>query len=94
MTDSEKKVFAWAQDYNSFTKSAYASFIPDVTPVKQAAAQMNNVITQYANPLFYGVVDVNSQLDKLKQAADSAGLSQLQAEMEKQANAYLKAQKK
>ncbi|MFF9563894.1 ABC transporter substrate-binding protein [Leifsonia sp. NPDC014704] len=94
MTESEKKVFAWAQDYGNFTKSAYASFIPDVTPVKQAAAQMNNVITQYANPLYYGVTDVDSQLDKLKKAADSAGLSQLQAEMEKQANAYLKAQKK
>ncbi|MGO4533605.1 ABC transporter substrate-binding protein [Leifsonia sp. 2MCAF36] len=94
MTDSEKKVFAWAQDYANFTKSAFASFIPDVTPVKQAAAQMNNVITQYANPLFYGVVDVNSQLDKLKQAADAAGIDQLRSEMEKQANAYLKAQKK
>jgi putative aldouronate transport system substrate-binding protein len=94
MTESEKKVFAWAQDYGNFTKSAYASFIPDVTPVKQAAAQMNNVITQYANPLYYGVTDVDSQLDKLKKAADSAGVDQLRAEMEKQANAYLKAQKK
>ena len=93
MTESEQKVFSWAQSFGNFTKSTFASFIPDVTPVKQAAAQMNNVITQYANPLFYGVVDVNSQLDTLKQAADAAGLSTLQAEMEKQANAYLKAHK-
>ncbi len=91
MTDSEKQEFSWAQDYNNFTTDTFASFIPDATPVKQAAAQMNGVITQYANPLFYGVVDVNTQLSKLKSAAESAGLSKLQAEMEKQANAYLKA---
>jgi len=93
MTESEKKVFAWAQDYDNFTTDTFASFIPDVTPVKQAAAQMNNVIIQYANPLFYGVGDVDSQLSQLKKAADAAGLNALQAEMEKQANAYLKSKK-
>ena len=93
MTESEKKVFAWAQDYDNFTTDTFASFIPDVTPVKQAAAQMNNVIIQYANPLFYGVGDVDSQLSQLKKAADAAGLSALQAEMEKQADAYLKSKK-
>ncbi|MGA0567259.1 DUF3502 domain-containing protein [Rathayibacter sp. KR2-224] len=93
MTDSESKVFDWAQDYNNFTKASLASFIPDVTPVKQAAAAMNNVITQYANPLYYGAVDVDSQLDQLKSAAESAGLSKLQNEMQKQVSAYLKAQK-
>jgi putative aldouronate transport system substrate-binding protein len=54
---------------------------------------MSSVMTQYANPLYYGAVDVDSQLSKLKTAADAAGLSTLQAEMEKQANAYLKAAK-
>ena len=92
MTDSEKQVFDWAQDYGNFTKATLASFIPDVTPVKQAAASMNNVITQYANPLYYGVVDVDSQLSKLKSAAASAGLSTLQNEMAKQVGAFLKAQ--
>lgn len=69
MTDSEKKVFGWAQDYDNFELDTFASFIPDVTPVKEAAAQMSNVITQYANPLFYGVGDVDAGLDKLKKAA-------------------------
>ena len=50
---------------------------------------MNNVIIQHANPLFYGVADVDAQLDQLKKAADAAGLDALQGEMEKQANAYL-----
>ena len=93
MTASETKVFDWAQDYGNFTKATLASFIPDTTSVKQAAASMNNVITQYANPLYYGVVDVDSQLDKLKSAADGAGLSTLQSEMKKQVGAHLKAQK-
>jgi putative aldouronate transport system substrate-binding protein len=62
-----------------------------VTPVREAAAAMNNVIIQHANPLFFGVVDVDGQLDQLKSAADAAGLDALQAEMEKQADAYLKA---
>ena len=91
MTESEKKVFDWAQNYDNFTTDPFASFIPDVTPVKEPAAQMNNVIIQYANPLFYGVADVDTQLSQLKKAADAAGLATLQAEMEKQANAYLKA---
>ncbi|MBT2512477.1 DUF3502 domain-containing protein [Arthrobacter sp. ISL-30] len=90
MSASEEKIFDWAQNFDNFTVDPFASFIPDATPVKQQIAAMANVITQFANPLFYGVVDVDSQLDKLKKAADGAGLSQLQAEMEKQANAHLK----
>ena len=38
----------------------------------------------------FGAVDVDAQLGDLKKAADAAGLNALQAEMEKQANAYLK----
>jgi putative aldouronate transport system substrate-binding protein len=91
MTESEKTVFDWAQNYDNFTADTFASFVPDVTPVREAAAAMNNVIIQHANPLFFGVVDVDGQLDKLKSAADAAGLDALQAEMEKQADAYLKA---
>ena len=90
MTESERKVFDWAQNYDNFTTDPFASFIPDGTPVKEAAAQMNNVIIQYANPLFFGVADVDSQLSQLKKAAEAAGLNTLQAEMEKQADAYLK----
>lgn len=62
-----------------------------MTPVKEAAAQMNNVMTQYANPLFYGVGDVDAGLDKLKKAADAAGLDVIMTELTKQGDAYLKA---
>ena len=84
MTESEKKAFGWAQDYDNFTLDTFASFIADVTPVKEAAAQMNNVMTQYANPLFYGVGDVDAGLDKLKKAADAAGLDVIMTELAKQ----------
>jgi len=91
MSDTEAKIFDWAQDYKNFTLSPFAKFIPDITPVKGAVAQMSSAMTQYLVPLCYGLVDVDSQLDKLKTAADSAGLDVLQAEMSKQADAYLKA---
>ncbi|WP_461162986.1 ABC transporter substrate-binding protein [Arthrobacter sp. R4-81] len=87
---TEEKIFEWAQNFDNFTVDPFASFIPDATPVKQQVAAMTNVITQFANPLFYGVVDVDSQLAKLKKAADGAGVAKLQEEMDKQANAHLK----
>ena len=92
ISPTEEKIFDWAQNFDNFTLDPFASFIPDTTPVKQQVAAMSNVITQFANPLFYGVVDVDDQLDKLKKAADGAGVTKLQEEMEKQANAHLKKQ--
>jgi len=89
MTPSEEEIFGWAQDFGNFTVDPFASFIPDGTPVEQEIAAMQSVITQFANPLFYGVVDVDDQLNQLKGAAENAGLAKLQAEMEKQADAHL-----
>ncbi|HVX09131.1 ABC transporter substrate-binding protein [Humibacter sp.] len=90
MSATEESIFDWAQDFNNFTVSPFAKFIPNITPVKSAVAQMSSAMTQYLIPLSYGLVDVDSQLDKLKSAADAAGLELLQAEMSKQADAYLK----
>ncbi|NEE02704.1 DUF3502 domain-containing protein [Phytoactinopolyspora halotolerans] len=89
MTESEDRVFAWAQDFDNFTVDPFASFIPDTEPVEKELSAMESVITEFANPLYYGIVDVDDQLDKLKKAAEGAGLEKLQAEMEKQADAYL-----
>lgn len=92
MSASEEKIFDWAQNYDNFTTDTFASFIPDATPVKQQVAALSNVVTEFANPLYYGLVDVDSQLSKLKKAAEGAGIQALQSEMEKQANEYLKKQ--
>lgn len=91
MTASEADWFTWAQNYDNFTIDTFASFIPDVTPVKREDAQISQAFTQFGNPLFFGAVDVDSGLDKLKKAVSAAGLDKLQAEMEKQANAHLAA---
>jgi putative aldouronate transport system substrate-binding protein len=92
ITESEDAWFTWAKDYNNFTVDPFASFIPDPEPVKREDAQVIAAMTQYANPLFVGAVDVDKGLDALKKALDKAGIAKLQAEMEKQANEYLKGQ--
>jgi putative aldouronate transport system substrate-binding protein len=90
MTESEADWFSWAQDYDNFTVDTFASFIPDVNPVKREEAQISQAFTQYGNPLFFGAVDVDAGLDKLKKAVSSAGLDKLQTELAKQADAHLK----
>ncbi|NDL57199.1 extracellular solute-binding protein [Phytoactinopolyspora mesophila] len=89
MTESEERVFSWAQDFDNFTVDPFASFIPQTEPVGREISAMESVISEFANPLYYGVVDVDDQLDKLKRAAENAGLNKLQAEMEKQADEHL-----
>lgn len=92
ITPTENEWFDWAQDYDNFTADPYSSFVPDVTPVKREDSQITAAMTQYGNPLWIGAVDVDKGLDQLKKAVDKAGLSKLQAEMAKQADAYLKGQ--
>ncbi|MEU4291627.1 DUF3502 domain-containing protein [Kribbella sp. NPDC026596] len=92
ITPTEDAWFEWAQSYGNFTLDPYASFVPDVTAVKRQDSQVSAAMTQYGNPLWIGAVDVDKGLDTLKKAVDKAGLADLQAEMEKQANAYLKGQ--
>lgn len=89
MTDSERTIFEWSKDPKNFTFDTFAFFVPDVTPVERQNTQMVAAMTQYARPLFAGVVDVSKGLDRLKRAAERAGLDQMQAEMAKQADAYL-----
>jgi putative aldouronate transport system substrate-binding protein len=93
MSASEAKWFAWAQDYANFTVDPFASFYPDETSVKTQDAQVISAMTQYALPLFAGVVDPVSGLSSLQKALDRAGLDQLQSAMQTQADAYLKSQK-
>lgn len=90
ITESEDEIFTWAQNYDNFTVDTFGSFIPDPDPVKRENAQVTAAMTQYGNPLFIGAVDVDKGLSDLKKALDKAGLDKLQAEMEKQANEYLK----
>ncbi|MGZ0147757.1 ABC transporter substrate-binding protein [Kribbella sp. WER1] len=92
ITPTEDAWFEWAQSYDNFTLDPYASFVPDVTPVKRQDSQVSAAMTQYGNPLWIGAVDVDKGLDTLKKAVEKAGLNDLQAEMQRQADAYLKGQ--
>jgi len=93
-TETEKDWFAWAQDYDNFTTDTFASFIPDVTPVKSQNTQLAAAMVRYSKPLSAGAVDVDKGLDDLKKACQRAGLDKVQAELAKQGDAYLKSVKK
>ncbi len=52
---------------------------------------MNNVMTQYANPLFYGVGDVDAGLDKLKKCRRRGRPRRDHDRADQAGDAYLKA---
>jgi putative aldouronate transport system substrate-binding protein len=93
MSESETTWFDWSKDYENFTLDPFATFIPDLAEVEKEHAQITAAIAEFANPLFAGAVDVTEGLDKLKSALDTAGLPKVQEELNKQADAYLAAQK-
>ncbi|GAA4421175.1 ABC transporter substrate-binding protein [Georgenia halophila] len=89
MTESEERWFEWSKSYDNFTLDPFASFIPDLTEVETEHAQITAAVAQFGNPLFAGAVDVEAGLDDLKKATEQAGLSKVQEELNKQADAYL-----
>ncbi|MFP4976841.1 ABC transporter substrate-binding protein [Paenibacillus sp. CN-4] len=70
------------------------TFVFDDTKVKNQAANVGNVMLRYAIPLEYGLIDDldQGQADLLKQLK-SAGIDEIQAEMQSQIDAFLAAQK-
>ncbi|MBI4047321.1 MAG: DUF3502 domain-containing protein, partial [Devosia nanyangense] len=72
-----------------FTVDPFASFRADQSEVSAEVNAMFNVMTEFGNPLYYGVVDVDQQIEQLKRAADGAGLDKLLSTLETQANAHL-----
>ncbi|WP_454851144.1 ABC transporter substrate-binding protein [Promicromonospora soli] len=93
MSESEETWFDWSKDYDNFTIDPFASFIPDLTEVETEHAQITAAVAEFGNPLWAGAVDVDKGLDELKKALDTAGLPKVQEELNKQADAYLAAQK-
>ncbi|MBL0887013.1 extracellular solute-binding protein [Myceligenerans indicum] len=89
MSESETMWFDWSKDYGNFTLDPFASFIPDLSAVETEHAQITAAVTEFGNPLFAGAVPVEEGLDKLKKAVDRAGLTKVQEELNKQADAYL-----
>jgi putative aldouronate transport system substrate-binding protein len=93
MADTDKAWFNWAKSYDNFVPYSLAGFLFDQTPVKTEVAQLTSAFGQFGPPLFAGSVDVTSGLSKLQKAFASAGFDKIMAEMQSQADAFLKAAK-
>jgi putative aldouronate transport system substrate-binding protein len=66
----------------------------DTTAIKNEVAAVNQVLIQYYQPIEVGAVpDVDAALKTLQQKLKAAGVDAIQAECQKQINAYLAASK-
>lgn len=90
--ESEKTWFAWSQDFDNFDLSPLAGFTLDQAPLETELAQLGAAYTEYALPLFAGLVDPTSGLSDLQRAFEGAGYEKALAETEKQYNAFLAGQ--
>lgn len=77
---------------NSVT-NVYVSFTQNIEPVKNEYAAVVNVMTQYWIPLKLGYVEPVEGLKTLKQKLKAAGVDKVQAELQKQLDAFLAARK-
>jgi putative aldouronate transport system substrate-binding protein len=69
----------------------YGGFTFNSENVKSQIANIANVSTQYANPLYIGAVkNVDESLTQLTDKLQAAGLDKVKAEVEKQTQEYLK----
>ncbi|RXZ67142.1 ABC transporter substrate-binding protein [Agromyces albus] len=92
MSESESGWFEWSKSYDNFTLDPFATFIPDLSEIESEHSQITAAIAEYGNPLWAGAVEVEAGLDSLKKAVDQAGLTKVQDELNKQADAYLASQ--
>jgi putative aldouronate transport system substrate-binding protein len=92
ISESEEEIFEWSKVYDNFTIDPLATFYPDVAPVEAEEAELTNVVTEYIKPIAAGTVDVDKGLDKVKKAAEKAGIEKVMEEMKSQISEYLKTQ--
>jgi putative aldouronate transport system substrate-binding protein len=71
----------------------YVSFTQDIEPVKNEYAAVVNVMTQYWVPLKLGYVEPVAGLKTLKEKLKAAGVDKVQAELQKQMDAFLAGRK-
>jgi putative aldouronate transport system substrate-binding protein len=90
MIPSERKWFAWSQDFDNFQLSPLAGFTIDQTPMKTQVAEINAAYTRYMRPMQAGTVDTDKGMAAAKKGFGSAGLDATIAEVEKQLTAFFK----
>ncbi len=67
-------------------------FIFDSAPVYDQMAACTTVVAEYRDALLYGLVDVDSYLEKFNEELKAAGIDEIIAEEQKQFDAWLAAQ--
>lgn len=92
-TDPEDKI----EQYEKFNEAAVASptlgFYPDTTNVSTQIATLANVVQEFKAPLFTGSVDTDKYLNELNKKLKASGLDDVIAEIQKQYDEWMKAQK-
>jgi putative aldouronate transport system substrate-binding protein len=70
-----------------------AAFIPNTDKIKTEAANCNNVLVQYNNPIVLGAVtDVEAAYKTLADQLNAAGIGKIMTELTTQINAYISGQ--
>ena len=67
-------------------------FVFDSAPVYDQMAACASVVSEYRGALLYGLVDVDSYLEKFNEELKAAGIDEIIAEEQKQFDAWLAAQ--
>jgi len=67
----------------------FDSFLLDPSNINTQMAAIINATTPLIDPLSVGAVDVQSTIDKIRQAADAAGMEDVKAELQKQLDAAI-----
>ena len=77
---------------NRTAKRMYASgFLFDSSPVSSQFAAVSNAVKPFSDPMSTGGIDPAETIPKLRQAAEAAGLADVQAELQRQLDAHIAA---
>ncbi len=89
----------WSDDYIALKNEIeggmlinhkFVSFTPNVESIQTQVANVSNVLQQYANPIYIGMVDdTTAALATLEEKLKAAGIEDIQKEMQAQADEYL-----
>ena len=83
----------WQRDPSYFTPDILAGFTFDPSPVSNEVAQLSNAGIEFYDPLVMGVTEPKEGLAMFKKAAYD-NVKKVQAEVQKQLDAYLASKKK
>ncbi len=93
---------SWSDEYIKLREDAkgqvkpyvYAAFTPNTDNIKTEVANLNQVLVQYLNPIYLGMVkDVDSAFKTLDDKLEAANIDKVLAEVKNQTDAYKESQK-